>query len=106
MRKQRRAERRAKRKNRKSYVNEDYEDFAEEVANEAYVEIKAAFEESTRRKDFSADEADQTDAEDSATIHSRDKCTEIYNTLELRLREIEAYMTSKRFRLHCEINRI
>jgi hypothetical protein len=24
----------------------------------------------------------------------------------LRLRAIEAYMTSKRFRLHCEINRI
>jgi hypothetical protein len=26
--------------------------------------------------------------------------------MELHLREIEAYMTSKRFRLHCEINRI
>lgn len=103
MRKKRRAERRAKRKNRKSYVNEDYEQFAEEVANEAYVEIKAAFEESTQRDDFSADEAD---AEDSSTVHSRDKCTEVYNSLELRLREIEAYMTSKRFRLHCEINRI
>lgn len=34
------------------------------------------------------------------------ECTEVFRTLELRLREIEAYMTSKRFRLHCEINRI
>ena len=32
--------------------------------------------------------------------------TEVFRILELRLREIEAYMTSKRFRLHCEINRI
>jgi hypothetical protein len=34
------------------------------------------------------------------------QCTEVFRLLELRLREIEAYMTSKRFRLHCEINRI
>lgn len=102
-RKQRKAERRARRKNRKSYVNEDYEQFAEDVANETYVEIKAAFEDAKQKKDFDADEPIE---EDSSTVYSRDKCTEIYNTLELRLREIEAYMTSKRFRLHCEINRI
>lgn len=31
---------------------------------------------------------------------------ELYRSLELRLREIEAYMTSKQFRLHCQLNRI
>ena len=41
-----------------------------------------------------------------ATGVSRQECTEIYASLERRLREIEAFMTSKRFRLHCEINRI
>ena len=105
-RKQRRAERRARRKTRKSYANEDYEQFAEEVANEAYVEIKAAFQESARQDEVDEDEFDKAEEDDSATVYSRDKCTEIYNTMELRLREIEAFMTSKRFRLHCEINRI
>ena len=42
--------------------------------------------------------------------HSRDQsmeqCSDIYYSLESRLREIEAFMTSKKFRLHCEINRI
>ncbi|MFT4672816.1 MAG: hypothetical protein ACI945_002160, partial [Pseudohongiellaceae bacterium] len=33
-------------------------------------------------------------------------CATLYKTLEIRLRDIEAYMTSKQFRLHCEINRI
>jgi hypothetical protein len=41
-----------------------------------------------------------------ASSASRKECTELYNSLEMRLREIEAYMTSKKFRLHCEINRI
>jgi phage shock protein C len=34
------------------------------------------------------------------------QCAEVFRLLELRLREVEAYITSKRFRLHCEINRI
>lgn len=100
-RKQRRAERRARRGHRKSYVNEDYEQFAEDVANEAYEEVTAAF------KSAVAEEAEAADsAPDPENIYSREKCTEIYNSMELRLREIEAFMTSKRFRLHCEINRI
>ena len=37
---------------------------------------------------------------------SMEDCADIYYTLESRLREIEAFMTSKKFRLHCEINRI
>ena len=37
---------------------------------------------------------------------SAEDCAAIYQTMETRLRDIEAYMTSKQFRLHCEINRI
>ncbi|MBL4820290.1 MAG: PspC domain-containing protein [Gammaproteobacteria bacterium] len=37
---------------------------------------------------------------------SLEECADIYYTLETRMREIEAFMTSKKFRLHCEINRI
>jgi phage shock protein C len=37
---------------------------------------------------------------------SLDECSRIYKQMEQRLRGIEAYMTSKQFRLHCEINRI
>jgi len=37
---------------------------------------------------------------------SRQECAAIYNNLELRLREIEAFITSKQFQLHCEITRI
>ena len=40
---------------------------------------------------------------ESASI---DECSQVYQQLERRLRSIEAYMTSKQFRLHCEINRI
>lgn len=103
-RKQRKAERRARRQNRKSYVNEDYEQFADDAADEAYAKATSAFKDATEQ--YATKEQDEEVMEDSTTLHSRDKCTEIYNTMELRLREIEAYMTSKRFRLHCEINRI
>ena len=36
---------------------------------------------------------------------SPDYCAHTFCDLEKRLREIESYMTSKRFRLHCEIKR-
>jgi phage shock protein PspC (stress-responsive transcriptional regulator) len=42
----------------------------------------------------------------SSNRYSRMECTRLYSELEQRLRGIEAFMTSKRFRLHCEINRI
>lgn len=38
--------------------------------------------------------------------YSRAECTRAFSDLEMRLRDIEAFMTSKRFRLHCQINRI
>lgn len=51
------------------------------------------------------DSAD-TEAADEDYAYSREECTQVFSELEMRLRDIEAYMTSKRFRLHCEINRI
>lgn len=90
--KQRKAERRASRKNRKGYVNE------------AYAKATAAFKDATEQ--YATQEQEEQAEENSTDLHTRDECTEIYNTMELRLREIEAYMTSKRFRLHCEISRI
>ena len=37
---------------------------------------------------------------------SMEECSDTYYQLENRLRELEAFITSKKFRLHCEINRI
>lgn len=37
---------------------------------------------------------------------SLQECSGAFNKLETRLRDVEAFMTSKKFRLHCEINRI
>lgn len=37
---------------------------------------------------------------------SLQECSSAFNKLEARLRDVEAFMTSKKFRLHCEINRI
>lgn len=37
---------------------------------------------------------------------SVEECADRYYQMESRMREIEAFMTSKKFRLHCEINRI
>lgn len=53
--------------------------------------------------------AEQRAAQSEEARHTpptEDQCVDTFRKLELRLREIEAYMTSKRFRLHCEINRI
>ena len=99
-RKEARAARRAQRRDarwarrhgvRKSYVN------VEEVQRGAEAEEKFA-------------EQSQTDGQGQSTqagsYYSRQQCSKIFSALEQRLREIEAYMTSKRFRLRCEINRI
>jgi len=37
---------------------------------------------------------------------SVEECADTYYAMESRLRELEAFITSKKFRLHCEINRI
>ena len=42
---------------------------------------------------------------ESSNADAIDQAGEIFYDLENRMREIEAFVTSKRFRLHCEINR-
>ncbi len=59
-----------------------------------------------RRAEFGTDESAHSAPESMRPRYDEAQCTEVFRILELRLREIEAYMTSKRFRLHCEINRI
>lgn len=44
--------------------------------------------------------------ETRATPLDMDTCAQTLKAAERRLRNVEAYMTSKQFRLHCEINRI
>lgn len=44
-------------------------------------------------------------AEDSIAM-SLKECSDTFKTVETRLRDVEAFITSKKFRLHCEINRI
>ena len=48
----------------------------------------------------------QSSARRSYNEKSVEECADTYLTLENRLRELEAFITSKKFRLHCEINRI
>lgn len=72
-----------------SYVNEEYNPQADAAATPA----------------GSAQPQSNSNGTTSNTF-TRAQCTKIFSELEMRLREIEAYMTSKRFRLHCEINRI
>ena len=42
----------------------------------------------------------------AAEIRSIQECSSMLHKTESRLREVEAFMTSKQFSLHCEINRI
>jgi len=61
----------------------------------------------TATNDYSEEEATANDqAPELENTRSVDECSEIFYHLETRMREIEAFMTSKRFILHCEINRI
>jgi phage shock protein PspC (stress-responsive transcriptional regulator) len=80
-----RAEKRAKRgADSDSSVNEEYPPEVNDRANDRIGEAN-----DNRQSDPSAED-----------------CAAIYQTMETKLRDIEAYMTSKQFRLHCEINRI
>lgn len=50
---------------------------------------------------------DRSSREAAASIAmSLKECSEVFSQAETRLREVEAFITSKKFRLHCEINRI
>ena len=95
-RRERRAQKRDARWARRHGVHKSYAN-KEEVQRGAETEEKFA-------------EHSEADAQQGSTqagnYYSRQQCTKFFSALEQRLREIEAYMTSKRFRLHCEINRI
>lgn len=122
-RKQRRAERRRARqarrharrnarKMRKSYRNkefnpdhENFDDEVDEAIDEVTADLRAEIDETV--KDFSGAKIPSSARSASrAQRMSKSQCTEMFAELELRLRDIEAFMTSKKFRLHCEINRI
>ncbi|MCB1664836.1 MAG: PspC domain-containing protein [Pseudomonadales bacterium] len=53
-----------------------------------------------------ADDPRSSTREEEQIAMSLSECSDVFKTLEIRLREVEAFMTSKKFRLHCEINRI
>lgn len=94
---QRRREKLARKYGRRnSYVNEEYESFSEEAGRD---EAEPSYGNAQNRQA-------ETENKQEPSKYSENECTEIYSSLELRLREIEAYITSKKFRLHCEINRI
>lgn len=65
----------------------------------------------------SDEQADGTDAAEHSQASSSidpeasiamsiQECSAVFNKVETRLRDVEAFITSKKFRLHCEINRI
>lgn len=54
-----------------------------------------------------APETQTAESRSNASIAlSMQECSAAFNKLETRLRGVEAFITSKKFRLHCEINRI
>lgn len=55
-----------------------------------------------QQEQMQAEQAEKA-AETSASLQ---ECAEVLQQAEMRLRTVEAFMTSKQFRLHCEINRI
>lgn len=101
-----RHQRRRARKLRKSYRNKEFEpdmdsieQEIEDTVDEATANIEEAisgFRNSNRK----------SKADSPKSRLNREQTTALYAELEMRLREIEAFMTSKKFRLHCEINRI
>ncbi len=109
-RRQRRAERRRARharrrarKLRKSYRNEEF--------NPDLSSVEQDVEDTAREAADQLDEVinsfrDKPGRSGTKSSLNREKTTALYADLEMRLREIEAFMTSKKFRLHCEIKRI
>ena len=97
-RRRRRAERKAaKEVRRNATFHREQSAKSDEHRREAFTDTRA---------EFGTDESAHSAPESMRPRYDEAQCTEVFRILELRLREIEAYMTSKRFRLHCEINRI
>lgn len=92
---QQRSENRAAKRARRngfsnSYINEEYQSSVVDNADPA------------ENPEYEAD----TGTTSEGSSYSPVECSALYKTMETRLRGVEAYMTSKQFRLHCEINRI
>jgi len=49
--------------------------------------------------------APEADAEEAIAMSVKE-CARTLHAIESRLRHVEAFITSRKFRLHCEINRI
>ena len=98
----RRHERRRKRRHAKdeaydaSDVGFDHEDSDAETVS------SAAHRSAETRSDYARREQDEA----SHLAMSLKECSEAFRIIEARLRGVEAFITSKKFRLHCEINRI
>jgi phage shock protein C len=102
--------RRQARKVRKSYRNGEFDTDIDDIENavnntmdEVNIELRAEL--GNTFSGFRSKARTRKAAEEEPRV-SRKECVELYSSLETRLREIEAFMTSKKFRLHCEINRI
>ena len=82
-----------------------FQDDVNDAVNEANRDLKDGIDEALSgfRKAHNRTQSKSGAAKSRMT---REETTELYAKLEMRLREIEAFMTSKKFRLHCEINRI
>jgi phage shock protein C len=114
---ERRAERHARRKAskvRKSYANEEIkagmDDLEAEIHDAVYqvhVELRTEIDEAMSEfKSKRTGRKTKAGGDRSRAKYSQTECSKIYSVMEKRLRDIEAYMTSKQFRLHCQLNRI
>lgn len=102
---ERRARRKQKKHQRRKSSSSDMHDDAlyttqaddplYQTQGDEYVNDKEAYEEAISEQQI-----------DESIAMSLKECSATFNQIETRLRSVEAYMTSRRFRLHCEINRI
>jgi len=95
--------RRRARKLRKSYRNKEFNPDSSSVEQDVEDTIREAADELDEAINSFRNKSGRSEAKSSL---NREQTTALYADLEMRLREIEAFMTSKKFRLHCEINRI
>ncbi len=97
----RRRERREAKAQRRAKRHEKWRKRYQARRRNGYVNVEIEIED-----DDVVEAAADAESEQGQPSYSRKECSEIYNTLEMRLREIEAFMTSKKFALHCQLNRI
>lgn len=88
----------SRKQRRRARRNKDYDYDAKEDYD------LSSMEDDTLRSSSRKHQANK-DAEANIAM-SLKECSKIFNTVEVRLRDVEAFITSKKFRLHCEINRI